>query len=906
MHASTEGAAPSMRRRSKWPERLWMVLALAFVIAGAGTYGLRRLMGPLATDGVTHQIMPELEAVDYIEAGPGCLRDFNVLIITTDTTRADHVGCYGNRGVETPVIDQLAREGILCAQAITPSPSTLPGHCSLLTGLYPHRHGARANGTFRLEEQITTLAERLGGRGYRTGAVISAFVLDSRFGLDQGFEYYNDDLTKGVRYSPYMFRERPAELTNEPAAEWLDGNGREKFFMWVHYFDPHAAYLPPEPFRTEYARNLYNGEIAYADSQIGALLAKLEELGVRDNTLVIYTSDHGEGLGEHGEQTHSLLVYDATLHVPLIFSAPSRLPQGRVIHRQTSLVDVVPTVLALLGEDVSDELDGESLCEPVRKRPRSLVIETIASLTLHGWAPLLGIRRDDYKYIFAPTAELYDLTDDPGELENVHDAKPDIARELGTKLTEMLREDPFFAVERALALPDVEMDKEMLRGLAALGYVATVSDRDRLSKEHRLDPKEMIHHWEKLQKGINLRGQGKMREALPIIEECVAEVEGDIFARQVLASSYMQMGEYTKALEVHRHSVELEPNSEGLRLGIAAAHVALGELEEAETAIREALEIEPECAEAYILRGRVAQRRLEPEEALRLFEQAIEMDPGSAGPSAYNEIGFVHLRARRFDEARQAFEDAIRIDGLNGAAHDGLANILLIEGDMEQAERELAVALRFDPAQPRALATLAWILDDKGEREQALKLCERALEISPKFPHAHNNLGLIYRKQGQLELAEEHYRKAIEYAPYLDGPYVNLAQLYMRQGKTEEAIEQFELALRVNRYSPIAAENLGAYHFNRGQVEQALIYYRLALRADSDYVLAHKNIASIYAIKDQPRLTAYHLRRSLELDPNQLEAEQMRSLLKRAEQAAATRPAAGSLPTPPGAMQPTP
>ena len=314
--------AEAGRKRSKWPERLLMLLAVVLIVAGAAFYGLHGLQRAILGDGITHKIMPELEPVERIEADAGVLAGFNVVIITADTTRADHVGCYGNRSVETPFIDQLARDGILFAQAITPSPSTLPSHSSLLTGLYPSHHGARANGTFRLDEKVTTLAEMLKQKGYCTGAVISAFVLDSRFGLDQGFDLYHDDLTKGMQYSAHMFRERAAELSNEPATKWLRENADGPFFLWVHYFDPHAVYLPPEPFRSQYADDLYDGEIAYVDAQIGVLLEQLDELGVRQKTLVIYTADHGEGLGEHGEQTHSLLVYDATLHVPLVISCP--------------------------------------------------------------------------------------------------------------------------------------------------------------------------------------------------------------------------------------------------------------------------------------------------------------------------------------------------------------------------------------------------------------------------------------------------------------------------------------------------------------------------------------------------------------------------------------------------------
>ena len=248
------------------------------------------------------RIVPKLEQVAGIDTPPALLRDFNVLLITMDTTRADHLRAYGHTGVETPNLDSLAQRGVLFSQAITPSPSTLPAHSSIHTGLYPFHHGARANGTFRLTDDVQTLAETFQAAGYQTGAAISAFVLDGRFGLPQGFDDYNDDLSKGVKHSPHMFRERPAEFTNEVVFRWLDEHAPAgKFFYWAHFFDPHAAYLPPEPYRSKYAHDRYSGEIAYTDAQIGKLLEKLESLGVRDRTLVVLTADHGEGLGEHGE-----------------------------------------------------------------------------------------------------------------------------------------------------------------------------------------------------------------------------------------------------------------------------------------------------------------------------------------------------------------------------------------------------------------------------------------------------------------------------------------------------------------------------------------------------------------------------------------------------------------------------
>jgi tetratricopeptide (TPR) repeat protein len=753
-------------------------------------------------------------------------------------------------------------------------------------------HGVRANGTFKLERKVTTLAERLKEQGYRTGAVISAYVLDSRFGLDQGFDLYHDDLTKGMQYSQHMFRERAAELTNEPAVAWLRENKDQPFFLWVHYFDPHAVHMPPEPFRSDYAHDLYDGEIAYVDSQIGALLNHLKELGVRDRTLVVYTSDHGEGLGEHGEQTHSLLVYDATMQIPMIIHAPKGLPQGKVVRQQSCLVDVVPTVLALLGQEVPDDLDGVNLCQPPAEESRSVLIETIATMTLHGWAPLVGVRRSDFKYILAPTPELYDLKNDPRELDNLHDAMPEHVSELSTKLANWLGQDPYLAARKAIDVSTLEADKESLRHLAALGYVST-TELDEEETAQLPDPKEMIAQWENVQQAINLRAQGNPQAAMAILEPHVAAVPGDVFARTVLGGVYRQLGNDERALAQFHRAEEDEPNEANIPLAIGSIYVSQRKYDEAEKKIQRALEIDSQQGQAYIALGQLALNRGGVKQAIDSFQKAIELDPGASGADAHNRIGLVHLYMGRLDEAREEFRNAIEIDSLNGEAHDGLANILILEGKTEDAMAELQIALRFDPNQVRALATLASLLSQQGDLDRALELCRQALKIAPKFSIAHNNLGLIYRRRGDYQLAEEHYKKAVEYGERIDAAHVNLAQLYVLQNKKDDALEQFRKAVAANPAypNPIALANLGAHHFNQGEVHQALAFYRRALRVNPDYALVHKHLASIYALSefDRPDLTAFHTRRSLELEPKQEGAEELKKLLQSAVKELARR-----------------
>ena len=243
----------------------------------------------------------------------------NIVFISIDTLRADHLGCYGNKEIQTPNIDQLAEEGVLFSQCFTPVPVTLPAHVSMMTGQYPLSHGVRNNGTFLAPPELTTLAEVVKIRGYQTSAFIGAFVLDSRFGLDQGFDVYNDYLKKDSSQPLLLYNERKAGESVSDAQKWLKTHHEKPFFLFLHCFDPHAPYDPPEPFATDYKDNLYDGEISYVDQAIGALFTTLKELNQWDQTLIVLTSDHGEGLGDHGEKTHAIFIYDSTLHVPLIF-----------------------------------------------------------------------------------------------------------------------------------------------------------------------------------------------------------------------------------------------------------------------------------------------------------------------------------------------------------------------------------------------------------------------------------------------------------------------------------------------------------------------------------------------------------------------------------------------------------
>src|SRR5437773_3112139 len=355
----------------------------------------------------------------------------NVLVITVDTLRADRLGCYGFGLAHTPAIDRLADEGVRCADAATSAPITLPAHSSIMTGLYPPAHGVRDNGNYALAPEAVTLAERLHDAGYRTAAFVSALVLARRYGLDQGFDLYDDDLWSEDEPPLFMIRKRPAPRTADRALAWLRGwkadRGGQPFFMWVHFFDPHEPYELRSTDLAALAPTPYDAEVAQADRGVGRVLDWLRSEGVLDHTLVVFTADHGESLGEHGEPTHGIFIYDATGHVPLIWRLPPAFPAGATYDGPVRHIDIVPTILAVLGLSGGETTQGLDLLPAFAGRmpPPDVPQYSEARLAEEGFgmAPLFGVRHDGRKWIRAPRPELYDLRADPREQTNLYPAE---------------------------------------------------------------------------------------------------------------------------------------------------------------------------------------------------------------------------------------------------------------------------------------------------------------------------------------------------------------------------------------------------------------------------------------------------------------------------------------------------
>jgi choline-sulfatase len=493
-------------------------------------------------------------------------RGAHVLFVTIDTLRADRLGCYGNAAAKTPVLDGLAADGVLFERALAVAPLTLPSHTSMLTGQYPPRHGVRDNGIFRAGEELETLAEVLGREGYATAAFVSAHVLESHYGLAQGFQTYDDHLG-GTQMGANL--ERPANKTVDRALAWLDGADEQApWFLWLHLFDPHAPYFPPDGFvRGGMMASLaerYDGEIAFADQQLGRVLAALEASGQAARTLVVVTSDHGDSLGAHDEPTHGIFIYDSVMRVPLILRfAP--LGGGRRIGGQVSGVDLFPTVLDVLDLPLPAALHGRSLLPELmsgaERIQHSVYMEGQHTYYGLGLAPLAALSSERFKYIEAPRPELYDWQADPGELQNLFEERQDVARELARELDALREGKPPLDGAQRLAIDEDEMAK-----LRELGYVFAAAD----GRFDGVDPKDVASIYNELRaQSSPFFARRMFKEVVPLYEKMLELCPGDVPTMAKLGEAYYELDDFERAEGLLRHAASLRPDLRRAAISLA-------------------------------------------------------------------------------------------------------------------------------------------------------------------------------------------------------------------------------------------------------------------------------------------------------------------------------------------------
>jgi len=630
----------------------------------------------------------------------------SLVLITLDTVRADHLGSYGDKLAATPVLDRLAREGVRFADATTHAPITGPAHVGILTGLYPARFGIRDNAATPIPPEVITLAEVLKGAGYRTGGFIGAFILDRAYGFDQGFELFDSEFA-GFDPRARLNAERPAAVVVDRAMAWLKTlSPGQPFFAWIHLYDAHSPYTPPAPFDVTFRTRPYDGEIAAVDRAIGAVIATLEERGLLDRTLIVAIGDHGEGLGDHGEDTHGVFLYDSVLRIPWVMRLAGRERAGTVVREQVRAVDVMPTVLDSLQLSVPKGLDGESLLGVIRGRSRQdappAYAETYYPKLHFGWSELRAVRVGDWKFIEAPRSELYSLRSDPGEKVDVVARQGGLASRLGAELAGIA--SAWSQVpERAAPAPDRET-LERLRSLGYLGFGTPAA-----SGARGADPKDMISTLsafnqlmgdatEDLRAGRRTAAADKLTRALAINRRAynVHVMLGDV---------YLESKKYEQALGEYEAAALLNPNSAAPLLGAASTFILLGRPDLAARKVDEAEKLEPRSYEVPFTRGRISEQAGRNREAAEYFQRAVDLNPFDPRPRA--RLANAAIQLRLVDVAAAQFTELLAMGYEPARTHFGLGWVAQARGDRATAAREYRQALALDPGLTAAREALA-------------------------------------------------------------------------------------------------------------------------------------------------------------------------------------------------------
>jgi arylsulfatase A-like enzyme/Flp pilus assembly protein TadD len=623
----------------------------------------------------------------------------NLVLITIDTLRADHVGCYGYKPIRTPNMDRLASEGVRFQNVVSQVPLTLPSHCTIMTGAYPVFHGVRDNVGYRLSQSKITLATILRNQSYQTAAFIGAYVLSAKFGLNQGFDYYDDKIAGLLRSGLAVNLnqvERPAGEVISRAMIWLNAHPRSPFFIWIHLYDPHDPYQPPAPFSEQYKAKPYDGEIAYADRELGRFLELLKQAGYYDDTLVVLTGDHGESFGEHKEWTHGYFIYDTTVLVPLIIKPVQKGMAGKVIPEQVSLVDVAPTILQLLDLQGSAEMQGRGMLGLMlgkqRDWPELAYCETFYPAQF-GWSPLTAVRRKDAKFIQAPKSELYNLGDDPAEETNLVRRRSDLANALRARLAQFQSN---YGDRNASQEAGLRLKARELENLVALGYVGMPggSGASTSISPGAADPKDKLAVFEMISTGSQDVAAGRFPAALPILQRVVQIEPGLRLARSMLGRCYFELGQFEPARKAFREILEQQPQNLDARFFVAACDYRLKDWAAAEAGLKNVLEQDGDFSAARLYLGFLYQARGDTASALTAFQRVLELEPENE--DAHAKAGFLLASSGRVKDAVPHFQKVILLNPADGEAHFNLAVAYSKLNMHDLARQELADACRLD------------------------------------------------------------------------------------------------------------------------------------------------------------------------------------------------------------------
>ena len=733
----------------------------------------------------------------------GCQREAarpNLLLVSIDTLRADRLGSYGYASAETPRLDALAAGGWRFTQASTVVPLTLPAHSSLLTGTFPAHHGVRDNGGFYLGDEQTTLAETLKAQGYRTGGFVGSFVLDRRWGTGQGFDRYFDefDLSKYDGVGMDSVQRRGDEVV-EQALRWLGEDSPAPFFAWIHLYDPHTPYNAPEPFRSRHPHDIlgaYDAEIAWTDSLVGRLLDGVAARGARDRTVVIVVGDHGEALGDHGEQTHGFFIYEGTLHIPLIVAGPSIAP--RTVAAPVRIVDVMPTALELLGVTAPPAVQGRSLSPLGRGEALDLVplSETWYPRFHYGWSELMSIRDGRYKLIRAPRRELYDLERDPRETTDLAGSEPARADAMERALVEIRQRVTRSGAEKAPQAVDPEVSER----LEALGYLGGGISPRHLEERPRGDPKDKIELYALLKSAGQASLEGRLDDAIALARQALARDPDIVEGHALLGNFHSKAKRWDDAVAAYRKALALDPEHQGALFSLALAYKNQGRLRDAEAGFERARALDPRNTKAVWQLADLWMRDKQYARAEAALLDALAKNADR--PPCLVKLGECYLEMKRPRDAVKVLEEALAARPSQALAHFNLALAKEELGDLEGARRDYEAELVLDPHAYRASFNLGRLLLRAGRPREAAPRFAEAVRSNPDFGTGHLYLAKAQLDSGDLAAALESARLGLQRAPEPAtaplGHYV-LADVYTRMGRPRDAARAVAAARRLER-----------------------------------------------------------------------------------------------------------
>ena len=722
----------------------------------------------------------------------GVSRDqLNLLVVTLDTTRADRLGAYGGTQIRTPVFDRLAREGVLFEQTEAVAPLTLPAHVSIFTGRFPPEHGVRDNGGFFVSPKEVTLATVLKQAGFQTGAVVAAYVLDGKWGLNRGFDTYVDDFDTAKVRGLGGAVQRPANDVVDRALPWLEKVKDRRFFAWLHFYDAHTPYDPPEPYRTEYAGRPYNGEIAFVDSQMGRIVDFLERQGLLNRTIIAVIGDHGESLDEHGEASHGFFIYESTTRVPFVIRAPFDRIAGRRVADPVRAVDLTPSVLDLLGVAAPKGIPGASLVPLMTGAVRELGLESYSEsmYPLHhfGWSEVRSMRLGRFKVFDAPRPELYDLDRDPHEAHDLWSERRVVGDQMLARLQKLHAQ---FSAAGPSSGPAPAVDPEVRARLAALGYVGSFVATSASPRGERADPKDKISLFNLMNSAreTGKAGDDSFAEAVGLLRRVVAADPKVIDAWFMLGNEHFKARKFNEAITYFRKALELKPDYDLALINMANSYRALGN----------------------------------DEAAMAGYEQYLRVDPKNG--YVHYQMGEIALDRGDRAGAERRFREALAIDAKVAPARVALGVMAFNEGDLPAAEREIAAALALKPDVRLAHFNLALISETREDWQKAEAEYRRELDLHPKEFKAAFNLSRLYERLGNRKGEIEALRESVAANDAFAEGYLYLARACLNGGDLDEAAAMARKGLDIDSGSaqaPLGHYVLADVFSKRGRLAEA-------------------------------------------------------------------------------------